>query len=115
LPVELSLDDHVELIHRYVRCQFIAAGMIVDIAVHRDTIHNPHAHLMLSTRGITAQGFGPKEPAWSETERLIGWHRDWADFVNASLARIGVERFRFVDHPMEVQGIAGSLARGIGV
>ncbi len=114
LPVELSLDDHIELIHRYVRCEFVAAGMIVDLAVHRDTIHNPHTHLMLSTRGITAQGFGPKEPAWSETEGLIGWRRDWADLVNAFLAKIGVERF--VDHrSLEVQGIAGSPARRIGV
>jgi hypothetical protein len=121
LPVELSLDDHVELIHRYVRCEFIAAGMIVDIAVHRDDIHNPHAHLMLSTRGITAQGFGPKEPAWSETERLIGWRRDWADLVDALLAKIGVERLRLVDHRLlEVRGckmmagICMPLAEAIG-
>src|ERR1700722_11082818 len=26
LPVEMSLDDHIELIHRYVRCEFVAAG-----------------------------------------------------------------------------------------
>jgi ATP-dependent exoDNAse (exonuclease V) alpha subunit len=112
LPVELSLDDHVELIHRYVRREFIAAGMIVDIAVHRDDIHNPHAHLMLSTRGITAQGFGPKEPAWNETENPIGWRREWADLVNAFLAKIGVARFvdhRSVDHrSLDVQGIARS-------
>jgi hypothetical protein len=123
LPVELSLDDHIELIHRYVRCEFIAAGMIVDIAVHRDDIHNPHAHLMLSTRGITARGFGPKEPAWSGTESLIGWSRDWADLVNAFLAKIGVARFVdpcsvdpcSVDHrSLDVQGIARSPARRIG-
>ena len=114
LPVELSLDDHIELIHRYVRREFIAAGMIVDIAVHRDNDHNPHTHLMLSTRGITAQGFGPKEPAWSETESPIGWRRDWADLVHAFLAKIGVERF--IDHrSLEVQGIAGSPARKISV
>ena len=114
LPVELSLDDHVELIHSYVRCEFIAAGMIVDIAVHGDDIHNPHTHLMLSTRVITAQGFGPKEPAWCETESLIGWRRAWADLVNALLAKIGVERF--VDHrSSEVRGIAGSPARRIGI
>jgi ATP-dependent exoDNAse (exonuclease V) alpha subunit len=113
LPVELSLDDHIELIHRYVRCEFVAAGMIVDIAVHRDNIDDPHTHLMLSTRGITAQGFGPKEPAWSETESLVGWRRDWADLVNAFLAKIGVERF--VDYrSLEVQGIARSPARRIG-
>ena len=118
LPVELSLDDHVELIHRYVRCEFIVAGLIVDIAVHRDDIHNPHAHLMLSTRGITAQGFGPKEPAWNETENLIGWRREWADLVNAFLAKIGVARFvdhRSVDHrSLDVQGIARSPPRRIG-
>jgi hypothetical protein len=114
LPVELGPDDHVELIHRYVRCEFIAAGMIADIAVHRDDTHNPHTHLMLSTRRITAQGFGPKEPAWSEAESLIGWRRDWADLVSAFLAKIGVERF--VDHrSLEVRGIAGPPGRSIGV
>ena len=84
LPVELSLDDHIELIHRYVRCEFVAAGMIVDIAVHRDNIHNPHTHLMLSTRSITSQGFGPKGRARNEAENLIAWRRDWADLVNAA-------------------------------
>jgi hypothetical protein len=113
LPVELSLDDHVELIHRYVRCEFIAAGMIVDIAVHRDNIHNPHTHLMLSTRRITAQGFGPKEPAWSETESLIAWRRDWADLVNVFLVKIGVEQR--ADPRWLAQGIARSPLRRIGV
>jgi len=92
LPVELVLDDQIELIHHYVRREFVAAGMIVDVTVHRDTPHNPHTHLMLSTRRITAQGFGPKEPAWGETESLMGWRRDWADLVNAYLAKIGLEQ-----------------------
>ena len=113
LPVELSLDDHIELMHRYVRCEFVAAGMIVDIAVHRDDIHNPHTHLMLSTRSVTAQGFGSKEPAWNETENLIGWRREWADLVNAFLTKIGVERF--ADHrSLDVQGNARSPTRRIG-
>jgi ATP-dependent exoDNAse (exonuclease V) alpha subunit len=114
LPVELSLDDHIELIHRYVRYEFVAAGMVVDIAVHRDDSHNPHTHLLLSTRSITAQGFGSKEPAWSETESQIGWRRDWADLVNVFLAKIGAEQR--VDHrSLAVQGIARSPARRIGV
>jgi len=114
LPVELSLDDHIELLHRYVRSEIVAAGMVVDVAVHRDDPHNPHTHLMLTTRRITAQGFGPKEPAWSETESLVRWRRNWADLVNPFLARIGVEQH--VDHrSLAVQRIAPTAARRIGV
>jgi MobA/MobL family len=113
LPVELSLADHIELIHQYVRCEFVAAGMIVDIAIHRDNTCNPHTHLLLSTRRITARGFGPKERAWSETESLVGWRQEWSDLVNASLIKIGFEQR--VDHrSLAAQGIARSPVRRIG-
>lgn len=60
LPKELTKDQQTELIKHYIHTQFVDKGMIADIAVHRDNLENPHAHVMLTTREISEEGFGKK-------------------------------------------------------
>ena len=60
LPRELSKDQQAELIRDYAQTQFVDQGMIADIAIHRDDPENPHAHIMLTTREISEEGFTVK-------------------------------------------------------
>jgi hypothetical protein len=74
--------------------------MIADIAIHapdrRGDDRNHHAHVMLTMRSLTADGFGPKVRAWNDTELLEEWREHWADTVNHHLEQHGLEAR--VDH-----------------
>lgn len=54
LPVELSKEENIALIKRYVEKNLLPRGIIADTNVHiKDPEdHNPHAHLILTTREI---------------------------------------------------------------
>ena len=50
----------LSLLHEFVK-PFIQLGCVVDLAIHNDDAdHNPHAHIMLTTYQLTADGFGKK-------------------------------------------------------
>lgn len=100
LPRELDRPARLELLRGFVERQFVARGMIADLAVHegraRDGGSQPHAHVMLTMRELTGEGFGKKERAWNAPEVLVGWREAWAREANAALERAG--RGERVDH-----------------
>lgn len=73
LPVELSQREQVELLRGFALEQFVNRGMVADLNLHDAASHNPHAHLMLTTREITSSGFGAKVRAWDKVELLQEW------------------------------------------
>jgi hypothetical protein len=91
LPIELSKDQQSELICDYIQKEFVDKGMIADIAIHRDDLNNPHAHVMLTTRKITIDGFGPKNRDWNNKELLNQWREQWADYANKALEKEGIQ------------------------
>ncbi|MGD0192476.1 MAG: MobQ family relaxase, partial [Rhizomicrobium sp.] len=108
LPFELTHEQRVELVREFVGEVFVARGMVADIAIHapdhRGDDRNHHAHVLLTMRGLSAVGFGPKVRAWNDVEELEGWREQWAVAVNAHLARAGHEAR--VDHrSLAEQGI----------
>ena len=62
LPAELSADENKSLLRDYVQSTFVDEGMCADMAIHFDQ-HNPHAHILLTTRPLTEKG------AWGSKER----------------------------------------------
>ena len=100
LPSELSHDERVELVRAFAREQFVDRGMVADVALHapgrEGDERNHHAHILLTTRALDAEGFGAKERDWNKVEVLEGWREAWARESNAALERCGaLER---VDH-----------------
>lgn len=93
LPRELDKGQRIELIREFCQREFVARGMIADVAIHnpsgRDGGEQPHAHVMLTTRVLTGEGFGPKERDWNDKAMYEGWRERWADHANRSLERIG--------------------------
>ena len=69
LPVELSREDQITLLRNYIAENFTSAGMCADMAIHekhvdgKTVLHqNPHAHILLTTRGFKEDGsWAPKE------------------------------------------------------
>ena len=91
LPRELNLAQMRTLVTDFARSQFVAKGMIADIAIHHAKSGNPHAHLLLTTRDLNGQGFGQKNRDWNRKERLQEWRQEWAHHANCALELAGQE------------------------
>ena len=52
LPIEMSREEQIECTRKYIKENFVDKGMIADWALHDKTDGNPHAHIMLTMRGI---------------------------------------------------------------
>ncbi len=93
LPHELPASGRLDLIKDFVRREFVARGMIADLTVHRPDRgadrRNHHAHVMLTLRAITAEGFGPKARDWNDSALLEHWRAAWSAAVNDALAAHG--------------------------
>jgi len=117
LPRELFQADAIRLAQDFVREQFVAQGMVVDLNVHWGRTASgedqPHAHVMLTMREVGAEGFGKKVRAWNRTEQLMGWRERWAELANERLAELGHDLR--IDHRSHAeQGIALEPQNKIG-
>lgn len=52
LPVEMSREQQIACVRDYVQENFVERGMIADWAFHDKADGNPHAHILLTMRGI---------------------------------------------------------------
>ena len=89
LPRELNHDQKQQLTREYVNSQFVAAGMIADIAYHDFESENPHAHILLSMRSVTKKGFGKKQRDWNKKAAIQSHRKAWAETANQALAKAG--------------------------
>ncbi len=99
LPRELSADQQKELIRGFVQAAFVDQGMVADVAIHEGhnpQEPNPHAHILLTTRALTPDGFGAKNRTWNAKDLLVTWREQWAQTVNQSLEQIGLDER--IDH-----------------
>lgn len=104
IPKELDREQQEELVSSYVREQFTERGMVADVNLHRADENNPHAHIMLSTREISEEGFGNKNREWNKTEELERWREGWEQAANRELERAG-EQERIDHRSHEERGI----------
>ena len=100
LPRELNRGQRLELLRGFIQREFVDRGMIADVAVHegiaRDGYGQPHAHVMLTMREMTGDGFGKKDRSWNAPDLLVGWREAWARDTNIALERAG--RSERIDH-----------------
>ncbi|GLK70173.1 Ti-type conjugative transfer relaxase TraA [Ancylobacter dichloromethanicus] len=111
LPVELSVDQNIALVHEFVETQMLARGQVADWVFH-DEPGNPHIHLMTTLRSLTEAGFGAKKIAvigedgqplrndagkivyrlWSgEKTEFLEQRGGWLDLQNKHLALAGLD------------------------
>jgi Ti-type conjugative transfer relaxase TraA len=109
IPREMSEAQGIELARDFVRGEFVDRGMIADLNVHwdmaEDGMPKPHAHVMLTMRGVDENGFGQKVREWNRTEMVGRWRERWAEIANERLAELDIDAR--IDHrSLEAQGIA---------
>lgn len=96
LPHELTDEQRLELVRGFVAEQFVSRGMVADFAIHTpvrergDDPRNHHAHVLLTLRKATAQGFHrTKTREWNADDLLKGWRAEFATRQNQFLGRHG--------------------------
>jgi ATP-dependent exoDNAse (exonuclease V) alpha subunit len=107
LPVELVLDEQIELLESYVKANFVSRGMVADLAIEppprRGDSRNIYALVLLSMRSISPTGFGHKNRDWNDSKLIPLWRSQWTLFANAALEKAGIEAR--IDHrTLEEQG-----------
>ena len=110
LPVELDQGQRRELVTGYLEAEFVGRGMVADVAYHGGEGHNPHAHVLLTTRQIGASGFGAKERSWNSRDLLERWRREWQEHANHALER--ANRPERIDHRSLAAQHREALERG---
>jgi len=108
IPREMSQAEGIALARDFVQREFVDVGMVADLNVHwdigADGLAKPHAHVMLTLREVTPEGFGAKVRDWNSTQLLSHWREAWAEHVNERLAALDIDAR--IDHrSLEAQGI----------
>ncbi|ECH9699824.1 conjugal transfer protein [Salmonella enterica subsp. enterica] len=109
IPVELNNDDKKKLVAEYSKKNFVDKGMIADIVFHDLDGKNPHAHVMLTLKTITAAGFGKKDRSWNDKKMMLQWRESWATMSNSYLETAGREER--IDHRSLRTQCADALAQ----
>ncbi|MDA5633139.1 MULTISPECIES: MobQ family relaxase [Rhizobium/Agrobacterium group] len=90
LPRELSRTAWLTVAHAMADA-YTAQGFVADFAIHDDgTQHNPHVHILLTTRVITPEGFGPKIRSADGRQFISEARLTWERIANAALKTAGV-------------------------
>jgi len=61
--------------------------MIADVAIHNKGEENPHAHIMLTTRNVTPDGFGLKNTDWNKKDVFVEWRKGWTRLIIVCLSK----------------------------
>lgn len=114
LPRELSIEQNIELAREFVKSSFVSEGMVADLCIHDAKGDNPHAHIMLTTRHLTPEGFGQKNREWNKDEILQKWREDWEKVCNKHLEKHNIKER--IDHrTLSAQGINRTPQKHLGV
>jgi ATP-dependent exoDNAse (exonuclease V) alpha subunit len=121
IPRELSPDQRVALVHEFIRSEYVARGMVADIAIHTpiggDGIEQPHAHVMLTMRrldGTTKSGFAKKkERGWNEDPAVEAALREAKDAFRANETPELAERVAALDVQRNIHQWRASWARHV--
>jgi hypothetical protein len=117
LPHELDADQRRDLLRTFVMEQFVAKGMVADIAIHAPVpergqdLRNHHAHVMLTLRQAGCDGlYLTKTRAWNQRDELKTWREAWDQHQNRALSA-GRHHDR-VDHRSLVEQRRAALEAG---
>jgi ATP-dependent exoDNAse (exonuclease V) alpha subunit len=90
LPSELSLDENIALVRAFVGEQLVSRGMAADWSIHLGKNDNVHAHIMLTMRPLSEDGFGAKKVAVLDEAGVP--KRDKSGRIQYYMAALGAEK-----------------------
>ena len=96
LQREFDAQENLEVLREYMKENFVDKGMIADLSIHDKGDGNPHAHIMLTMRHVTPEGFGLKNTDWNNKNLFVEWRKSWADTNNRMFEQKGLDER--IDH-----------------
>lgn len=98
LPNELCTDELIDIVKEFSARNFVDKGLAVIAAIHSGTNksdptrNNPHAHILVSTRTVTPEGFSKhKCREYDKKSDVREWRSEWADIQNRAYQRNGLD------------------------
>jgi ATP-dependent exoDNAse (exonuclease V) alpha subunit len=95
LPKELDQGQQIRLVRGYLNQHFIKKGMVADFAIHAPSKggddRNHHAHILLTMRKITSEGFSGKVREWNAKSNIYQWRQAWENYTNQALEQAGLD------------------------
>ena len=89
LPTELTHPQKQELVKNFVQDNIVNKGLVADLAFHDINTHNPHVHIMITTRTVDENGLGTKDRSLDKKDFLLKLRESWATYTNDALESIG--------------------------
>lgn len=118
LPHELDEAQRLDLVRGYIRDQFTNKGMIADLAIHAPSQEgderNHHAHILLTMREVTEEGFGNKAREWNAKANVYEWRQAWERHANQALENAGLD-CRIDCRSLENKGLGQEPRQHLGV
>ncbi|MGK7878593.1 MAG: MobQ family relaxase [Crocosphaera sp.] len=89
LPTELTHPQKQDLVRNFVQDNFVDKGLVADLAFHDINTHNPHVHIMITTRTVDENGLEAKDRSLDKKDFLLKLRESWATYTNDALESIG--------------------------
>lgn len=95
LQRELSPAQNLALLYDFIGSEITARGLVADLSIHdtraRDGKSNLHAHILITTRPVSATGWEKhKDRSWNTPAELKTLRQSWAEHINRVLDVAGV-------------------------
>ena len=107
LPNHMSHDHKQEMMRDFVRENFTKKGLVADISYHDFTgrhSHNPHCHVMITTRPLKGGKFDNKDRDLDKKDALHHWRKSYMEIANRHLEQKRYE-VRITTESLETRGI----------
>lgn len=117
LPHELTNEQNIVLLQHYIKSNLAPMGMVADYSIHVPDPakaddgeyiadqRNIHAHILLTDRPLTKDGFAKKKNRdWNNVKHIERWRKNWAVTLNDAFEAEGLEQ-RFDHRSYERQGV----------
>ena len=116
LPHELTPEQRLALIRGFVMEEFVARGMVADLALHdplpdESDARHFHAHVLLTLREAHGNGLSRvKTREWNSDTLLMRWRQQWEVHANRALELAG--HAARIDHRSLLDQRDNALQRG---
>lgn len=107
LPNDISHGHKQEIMRNFVKENFTKKGLVADISYHDFTgrhSHNPHCHIMITTRPLKGGKFDNKDRDLDQKDALQHWRKSYMEICNRHLERRGYSG-RITTESLETRGI----------
>ncbi|QUE32411.1 AAA family ATPase [Francisella philomiragia] len=113
LPVELSKEEMKTLAIEFCQKELVSKGLACDVSFHDLDSHNPHCHIMYTTRSVEGAELGKKARWITDRDSLIKFRKSWEVEVNKTFVEKGIDERvtaeRYKDRGLDIKAVSAKF------